>query len=102
MILSGLLTVPLRAWSPFLIASICSMPEATLPQIVYCPSRNGAGAKHDEELAVGAVRVGARAIETVPRTCFSFENSALSLLPEPPVPVPVGSPVCAMKPSMTR
>ena len=44
----------------------------------------------------------ARAIETVPRTCFSFENSALSLLPEPPVPVPVGSPVCAMNPSITR
>src|SRR5215510_2924743 len=32
-----------------------------------------------------------RAIDTVPRTCGSRENSALSFWPEPPVPVPVGS-----------
>ncbi len=44
----------------------------------------------------------ARAIDTIPRTCFSLENSALSLWPEPPVPVPVGSPVCAINPSITR
>ena len=44
-----------------------------------------------------------RAIETVPRLCFSSENSALrSGRSEPPEPVPVGSPVCAMKPGMTR
>ena len=34
MILSGLVTLPLRAESPFLILSIYSMPEVTLPQIV--------------------------------------------------------------------
>jgi hypothetical protein len=44
----------------------------------------------------------ARAIDTVPRTCGSLLNSALSFWPEPPVPVPCGQPVCAMKPSMTR
>ena len=43
-----------------------------------------------------------RAIDTEPRTCGSFENSALSGSPMPPEPVPVGSPVCAMKPSITR
>ena len=44
----------------------------------------------------------ARAIDTVPRTCGSLLNSAFSFLPEPPVPVPCGQPVCAMKPSITR
>ena len=44
----------------------------------------------------------ARAIEAVPRTWGSAENSALSFWPEPPVPSPLGSPVCTMKPSMTR
>src|ERR1700733_12537356 len=46
--------------------------------------------------------LAARAIDVVPRTCGSLLNSALSFLPEPPVPVPCGHPVCAMKPSMTR
>ncbi len=44
-----------------------------------------------------------RAIEQVPRTCGVVENSAVRsgcLLP--PMPVPVGSPPCAMKPGMTR
>ena len=44
-----------------------------------------------------------RAIEQVPRTCGWLENSALRsgcLLP--PIPVPVGSPPCAMKPGITR
>ena len=40
--------------------------------------------------------------ETEPRLCGSLENSALSVSPMPPVPVPVGSPVWAMKPSITR
>src|SRR5262245_16187833 len=34
MILSGLVTAPLRAESPFLILSILSMPDTTVPQIV--------------------------------------------------------------------
>jgi hypothetical protein len=44
----------------------------------------------------------ARAIDTAPLVCGSVLNSALSFWPEPPVPVPVGSPVWAMNPSMTR
>ena len=44
----------------------------------------------------------ARAIDTVPRTWGSLLNSAGRFWPEPPMPVPVGSPVCAMKPAMTR
>ena len=43
-----------------------------------------------------------RAIDTVPRTCGSLLNSAGSLSPMPPMPVPCGSPVWAMKPSITR
>ena len=41
-------------------------------------------------------------MDTAPRVCGSVLNSALSFWPEPPLPVPVGSPVWAMKPSMTR
>jgi len=43
-----------------------------------------------------------RAIPTTPRTKCSLENSACSGWPEPPVPVPVGSPPCAIKPPITR
>ena len=44
-----------------------------------------------------------RAIETLPRKCGIALNSAFrSGSEEPPCPVPVGSPVCAMKPSITR
>ena len=44
-----------------------------------------------------------RAMEQTPRTCGSAENSALRFgFLEPPMPVPVGSPPCAMKPSITR
>ena len=42
-------------------------------------------------------------LKVKPRSNGTFENSALrSGLDEPPVPVPVGSPVCAMKPGITR
>ena len=47
--------------------------------------------------------LAAWAIDTVPRRCGIGLNSALrSGSEEPPRPVPVGSPVCAMKPSITR
>src|SRR5215467_6225824 len=42
---SGLTTAPLRSLSPFLIASIASMPETTWPKMAYLPSRFGAGLK---------------------------------------------------------
>jgi len=45
----------------------------------------------------------ARAIDTVPRKCGVGLNSAFrSGSCEPPCPVAVGSPVCAMNPSITR
>ena len=45
----------------------------------------------------------ALAIDTAPRTCGRELNSAgRSGSSEPPWPVPVGSPVCPMKPSITR
>ena len=44
-----------------------------------------------------------RAIPRVPRKNFSLENSAgMFGRSDLPMPVPVGSPVWAMKPSMTR
>ncbi len=43
--------------SPRLILSTFSMPSTTLPQTVYWLSRKRASSKHDEELAVGGVRV---------------------------------------------
>ena len=53
-------------------------------------------------LGVGIGRALARA-DTAPRTCGSQLNSAGTLgSVEPPVPSPLGSPLCAMKPSITR
>src|ERR1700730_18390546 len=93
MILSGLVTLPLRAESPFLILSIYSMPEVTLPQMVYWPSSDVAGPNIMKNWLSALFGSEERAIETTPRTCFSSENSALSLCPDPPVPSPFGSPV---------
>ena len=69
---------------------------------MYWPSRCGAGAKQMKNWLSALLTSEERAIETVPRTCFTAENSASSRLPEPPVPVPVGSPPCAMKFGITR
>src|SRR5262249_42023828 len=88
--------------SPRLILSTFPMPSVTLPQTVYLPLRKGASAKQMKNWLSPASRDCARAMDTVPRRCGSLLNSALSFLPEPPVPVPWGQPVCAMKPSMTR
>src|SRR5664280_1228608 len=97
LILSGSLT-----GSPFLILSTFSMPSITLPQAVYWLSRKWASSKQMKNWLSPESGLAARAIDTVPRTCGSLLNSALSFWPEPPVPVPCGQPVCAMKPSITR
>ena len=81
-----------------LIASMNSMPEVTWPKTVYWPSRNGAGAKQMKNWLSALSGLCARAMPTVPRRKCAWLNSAWSFWPEPPVPVPVGSPVCAMKP----
>src|SRR6188508_1997047 len=88
--------------SPRLILSTFSMPSMTLPQTVYWLSRNPALSKQMKNWLSPESGLLARAIDTMPRTCGSLLNSALSFLPEPPVPVPCGQPVCAMKPSITR
>src|ERR1700754_1689004 len=97
MILSGSFT-----GSPRLILSTFSMPEVTLPHTVYWLLRKEASSKQMKNWLSPESGLAARAIDVVPRTCGSLLNSALSFLPEPPVPVPCGHPVCAMKPSMTR
>src|SRR6478735_329935 len=96
-ILSGSLT-----GSPRLIWSTCSMPSITLPQTVYWLLRKLASSKQMKNWLSPESGLLARAIDTVPRTWGSRLNSALSFFPDPPVPVPCGHPVCAMKPSITR
>src|SRR5690348_8758660 len=97
-ILSGSLT-----GSPRLILSTFSMPEITLPHTVYCLSRKRASVKQMKNCELAEAGFCARAMEQVPRTCGSELNSALRFgYFEPPVPVPFGHPVCAMKPSITR
>ena len=99
--------VPIRAGartgSPRLIVSTTSMPSITLPHTVYWRSRKRASEKQMKNCEFAECGKLVRAIEQVPRTCGSALNSALrSGSSEPPEPVPVGSPVWAMKPSMTR
>src|SRR3990167_415752 len=88
--------------APRLILSTCSMPDVTLPHTVYWPSRKFESLKTMKNWLRALLGSLVRAIETTPRTCGSFENSAFSSSPMPPLPVPFGSPVWAMKPSMTR
>src|SRR6266404_3920898 len=76
--------------SPRLILSTFSMPDVTLPQTVYWLLRNDASSKQMKNWLSPESGLAARAIEVVPRTCGSLLNSALSFLPEPPVPVPAG------------
>src|SRR6476620_1037915 len=83
-----------RTGSPRLIFSTFSMPAVTLPQTVYWLLRNEASSKQMKNWLSAESGLAARAIEVVPRTCGSLLNSALSFLPEPPVPVPCGQPVC--------
>ena len=70
------------------------------------------GARHSMARGAGDIHLipggqviaaAARAIEAVPRTWGAALNSAFRFgYFEPPVPVPCGQPVWAMKPSMTR
>src|SRR5690606_36987753 len=92
-----------RTGSPFLIWSNASMPSITWPQNEYCLFSHGASSKQMKNWELAEFGFWERAIEQVPRTWLMFENSAFrSGLSEPPMPVPVGSPACAMKPSITR
>src|SRR5580698_9517896 len=89
--------------SPRLILSTFSIPDTTFPQAVYCLSKNRASSKQMKNCEFAESGLCARAIDTVPRTCGSLLNSAFTFgYFDPPVPVPCGQPVCAMKPSITR
>src|SRR5262245_50036083 len=79
--------------SPRLILSTFSIPSITLPQTVYWLSRKRASSKQMKNWLSPESGLLARAIDRMPRTCGSLLNSALSFLPEPPVPVPCGQPV---------
>ena len=57
-----------------------------LPHTVYWRFRKGASAKQMKNWLSPELGSWDRAIEAVPRTCFSLENSALSFFPDPPVP----------------
>ncbi len=74
-ILVGLETTPLLYCEPALIVSTNSIPDTICPQTVYCPSRNGAGAKQIKNWLSALLGSVARAMETVPRICCSRENS---------------------------
>src|SRR6202165_196602 len=105
-ILSGSVTVPLEdPGGAFFNLSITSIPDTTSPITVYWPLRLGPSAnmKKNCEFAVSTLSPR-RAMPTMPRLNGTLENSALRLgYFEPPVPLKFWpSPVCAMKPSMTR
>ncbi|MNW01802.1 hypothetical protein D3C71_1974910 [compost metagenome] len=87
----------------------------TWPQTVYCLLSHGASVKQMKNCELAEFGIWLRAIEHVPRTWLTFENSAFrSGFSEPPMPARAGlkcsppvlpyctSPVWAMKSSMTR
>ena len=79
------------------------MPDVTWPQTVYWPSRKVESPKQMKNWLFAESGFDVRAIDAVPRRCGSTLNSAFrSGFFDPPLPVPVGSPPCAMKPGMTR
>ena len=79
------------------------MPSITSPHTVYWPSRKPQSSKQMKNWLLALFGLDERAIEAVPRTCGSPLNSAArSGLSDPLMPVPVGSPPWAMKPSITR
>src|ERR1700687_329215 len=105
-ILSGSVTSPPRdPGGAFLSLSTTSIPDHTSPITVYWPFRlaPSANMKKNCEFAVSTLSPR-RAIPTMPRLNGTLENSAFRLgYFEPPVPLKFWpSPVCAMKPSITR
>src|SRR5206468_10846215 len=92
-----------RGGSPTGSASTYSMPLSTSPQTVYCRSRNGESSVTMKNWLLALSGFCERGSDPTPRLCDAFENSAFRFgLSEPCIPVPVGSPPCAMKPGITR
>jgi len=90
--------------SPRLISSTNSMPFTTRPNKVYSPSRKIESSKQMKNWLLALSGFWERAMPTAPRVkdSLSLNSAGTSGSFEPPMPVPVGSPVCAMKRSMTR
>src|SRR4051812_13181081 len=77
-----------RGGSPLGRASTCSMPSSTSPQTVYWPSRKRESSKQMKNWLLALFGFCERAIDAVPRTCGSRENSAARLgLSDPPMPL---------------
>eukprot|EP00828_Plagiopyla_frontata_P007793 TRINITY_DN13757_c0_g1_i6.p1 TRINITY_DN13757_c0_g1~~TRINITY_DN13757_c0_g1_i6.p1 ORF type:complete len:625 (-),score=209.73 TRINITY_DN13757_c0_g1_i6:814-2688(-) len=92
MILSGGAdTWPLLPWPRLMLSTNC-MPLMTVPQTVYLPSRYGAGAKQIKNWLSALSGAWERAMPQVPRLNGMLLNSAGMFVPEPPLPVPSGSP----------
>src|SRR4029078_3693399 len=62
--------------SPLLILSTFSMPSITLPQTVYCLSRNDASSKQMKNWLFAELGLAERAIEETATTCGSAVDSA--------------------------
>ena len=86
--------VGLAGGSPLLILSTFSMPSMTLPQTVYCLSRNRASSKQMKNWLLAEFGFCERAIEQTPRTCGSALNSAgrFGMLRAAGAACPAGSP----------
>ena len=80
------------------------MPDTTSPITVYWPFRMEPSANMMKNCEFAEFGSLVRAMPTMPRLNGTLENSAFRLgYFEPPVPLKfLPSPVCAMKPSMTR
>src|SRR5882724_4215764 len=105
-ILSGSVTAPpAEPGGAFFSLSTTSMPCTTSPITVYWLLRDEASSKQMKncEFAVSTLSPR-RAMPTVPRLKGALENSCFRFgYFEPPVPLKFcPSPVCAMKPSITR
>src|ERR1700754_14759 len=90
--------------SPRLILSTTSMPETTSPTTVYLPFSDEPSAYMMKNCELAELGSPARAMPTMPRLNGTLENWAARFgYLEPPVPLKRWpSPVCAMKPSITR
>src|SRR5438477_12337504 len=105
-ILSGSVT-----WPPddpggaFFNLSTTSMPDTTSPITVYCPLRLEPSANMMKNCELALSTLSPRlAIPTTPRVNGTLENSCFKFgYLEPPLPLNFSpSPVCAIKPSITR
>ena len=75
----------LSSFGELTILSATSIPETTLPNAVYWPSRN-VNLSPQQKLRPALSGSWARAMDTMPLSWGSSLNSALMVLPGPPIP----------------